>query len=316
MKTGGCIYLDRRTSITRRSGENISTLKVDAALSTDPGVADAAVTPVPDPIREEEVFAFVVAKPGHVDAEALMHRLALRLSYHKLPGFLLFCEALPVSSTQKLQRGQIRGDVEEAVRAVRSGPACAQVAVAQGDGGMTKSPFLSRGTPQGYDGVVIAAPVTVPYERYSTHPAQWWAGQALRALAEAADCDHRDIDGLSVASFSLAPDSAIGLTLHFGLSPRHLDFGPLGGVAAVVSLRRAARAVQAGDTNAPEGFRDALENFSRFSQDAVYPYGTGGPNVRFSLIVQACMRKPAWRVEILRGWRYRNATMRSKPLGR
>lgn len=64
-------------------------------------------------------------------------------------------------------------------------------------------------------------------------------------------------------------------------------------------LCRAARAVQAGDvdvvaciaadTNAPEGFRDALENFSRFSQDAVYPYGTGGPNVRFSLIAQAYM---------------------------
>ena len=164
---------------------------------------------------------------------------------------------------------------------------------------MTQSPFVARRLPQAYDGVVIAAPVTVPYTRFSTHPAQWWAGQALRALAQAAGCDHREIDGLSVASFSLAPDTAIGLTQHFGLSPRHLDFVPLGGVSAVVSLRRAARAVQAGDvnvvaciaadTNAPDGFREALENFSRFSQDAVYPYGTGGPNVSFSLIAQAYM---------------------------
>tara|TARA_R110000737_G_scaffold308754_1_gene316926 strand:- start:428 stop:769 length:342 start_codon:yes stop_codon:yes gene_type:complete len=86
---------------------------------------------------------------------------------------------------------------------------------------------------------------------------------------------------------------------------------------------RAARAVQAGDvdvvaciaadTNAPEGFRDALENFSRFSQDAVYPYGTGGPNVGFSLIAQAYMAQTG--VAILRGWRYCNATMRSNPTG-
>lgn len=152
---------------------------------------------------------------------------------------------------------------------------------------------------RGYDGVVVAAPVTAPYTRFSEHPAQWWAGQALKALAAAAGCSHRDIDGLSVASFTLAPDSAIGLTQHFGLSPRHLDFVPLGGVAAIVSLRRAARAVQAGDvdvvaciaadTNAPDGFMAALEDFSRFSQDAVFPYGTGGPNVSFSLIAQAYM---------------------------
>jgi len=154
-------------------------------------------------------------------------------------------------------------------------------------------------TPRGYDGVVLAVPVTVPYSRFSAHPAQWWVGRALAALAKGAGISHRDFDGLSVASFSLAPDSTIGLTQHFGLSPRFLDFLPLGGVAGVVGLRRAARAVQAGDadvvamiaadTNAPQSFRQSLEQFSRFSQDAVYSYGAGGPNVSFALIAQAYM---------------------------
>ncbi|MFN4100030.1 MAG: thiolase family protein [Pararhodobacter sp.] len=153
--------------------------------------------------------------------------------------------------------------------------------------------------PTGYDGVVLAVPVSVPYVRHSTHPAQWWAGRALAGLAAGAGIAHTEIDGLSLASFSLAPDSAIGLTQHFGLSPRFLDFVPLGGVAGIVALRRAARAVQAGDadvvaciaadTNAPQSFRQSLENFSRFSQDAVYPYGSGGPNVSFALIAQAYM---------------------------
>lgn len=152
---------------------------------------------------------------------------------------------------------------------------------------------------RGYDGVVLAVPVTVPYARHSTRPAQWWLGRALAALAEGAGISHKAFDGLSVASFSMAPDSAIGLTQHFGLSPRFLDFLPLGGVAGVVGLRRAARAVQAGDadmvaciaadTASPQSFRHGLENFSRFSSDAVYPYGAGGPNVSFALIAQAYM---------------------------
>lgn len=154
-------------------------------------------------------------------------------------------------------------------------------------------------TRQGYDGVVLTVPVTVPYARHSTRPAQWWLGRALAGLAAGSGLSHRDFDGLSVASFSMAPDSAIGLTQHFGLSPRVLDFVPLGGVAGVVSIRRAARAVQAGDAdvvaciaaegNGPHSFRHGLENFSRFSSDAVYPYGAGGPNVSFALIAQAYM---------------------------
>lgn len=146
---------------------------------------------------------------------------------------------------------------------------------------------------------MLTVPVTVPYQRHSTRSAQWWAGRALAALASGARMSHRDFDGVSVASFSLGPDTTIGLTQDFGLSPRHIDYLPLGGVSGVASLRRAARAVQAGDAsvvaciaadaNAPQSFRRSLEQFSRASQDAVYPYGTGGPNVSFALIAQAFM---------------------------
>ena len=57
------------------------------------------------------------------------------------------------------------------------------------------------------------------------------------------------IDGLCVSSFSLTPDTAVGLTQHLGLSPRWLDHIPMGGASGVVALRRAARAVQAGDAD-------------------------------------------------------------------
>lgn len=155
-------------------------------------------------------------------------------------------------------------------------------------------------TRSAYDGVVLAAPVSVPYERYSPQPAHWWLARALAELGRTSGLGAADIDGLSVSSFSLFPDTAAGLTQHFGLTPRWLDHVPTGGASGVMSLRRAARAVQAGDadvvaciagdTNHVDSFRAMLTTFSRFSQDASYPYGSGGPNASFALMTSHYMR--------------------------
>jgi acetyl-CoA acetyltransferase len=152
-----------------------------------------------------------------------------------------------------------------------------------------------------YDGVVIAAPVTIPYVRYSIRDAHWWLGRAVAALVKSAVIKKEQIDGLCVSSFTLFPDTAVGLTQHFGLSPRWLDHIPMGGASGVVALRRAARAVQAGeaeivaciagDTNHVDSFRQNLANFSRFARDAVYPFGAGGPNASFALLTSYYMRQ-------------------------
>jgi acetyl-CoA acetyltransferase len=161
-------------------------------------------------------------------------------------------------------------------------------------------PAIHHGKRHGYEGVAVAVPVTVPYQRYSIESAHWWIGRALAELVKQAGIRPSDIDGLAVSSFTLAPDAAIGLTQHFGLSPRWLDHIPMGGASGVMALRRAARAVQsgdcdiaacvAGDTNHVDSFRRTLSTFSRFAQDAVYPYGSGGPNANFALIAQNYMR--------------------------
>ncbi len=152
-----------------------------------------------------------------------------------------------------------------------------------------------------YDDVVVCAPVTVPYERYSTQTAHWWAGKALRALSQATGLERDAFDGFCFASFSAGPDTAVGMIQHLGLSPRWLDHLPTGGASGVMALRRAARAVQCGDaevvacvaadTNQLDSFRKTLANFSRFSQDAVYPSGFGGPNATFALITDNYMRQ-------------------------
>ncbi len=156
-------------------------------------------------------------------------------------------------------------------------------------------------TRQPYDGVVLAAPVTIPYTRYSTETAHWWIARALRAALKTADLSPKSLDGLSVASFTLFPDTPVGLTQHLGLSPRWLDSVPMGGASGVVALRRAARAVQAGDahivacvagdTNHIDSFRRLLSSFSRFAMDAGYPYGYGGPNANFALLTDRYMQE-------------------------
>lgn len=150
-----------------------------------------------------------------------------------------------------------------------------------------------------YDGVAVCAPVTVPYRRYSINTAHWWIGRALHALTQTAGVKPHEIDGLILSSFTLGPDTAVGVTQHLGLVPRWLDHVPLGGASGVVALRRAARAVQcgdaelvacvAGDTNHVDSFRKTLTTFSRFAQDAVYPYGSGGANASFALITKNYM---------------------------
>jgi acetyl-CoA acetyltransferase len=151
-----------------------------------------------------------------------------------------------------------------------------------------------------YEGVAVAVPVTVPYVRYSTHDAHWFIGRALRALLDASGLAKEQIDGLTVSSFSLAPDTAVGVTQHLGVSPRWLDHIPTGGASGVMALRRAARAVQAGDadivacigadTNHVDSFRQTLGSFSNFARDASYPYGSGGPNSIFAFITANYMR--------------------------
>lgn len=152
---------------------------------------------------------------------------------------------------------------------------------------------------QSYDGVVLAAPVTIPYRRFSTDTAHWWIARALSASLKAAGMRPTDLDGFSVASFTLFPDTAVGLTQHLGLTPRWLDHIPMGGASGIAALRRAARAVQAGDadvvacvagdTNHVDSFRRMLSSFSRFAQDASYPYGAGGPNACFALLTDHYM---------------------------
>ncbi len=154
---------------------------------------------------------------------------------------------------------------------------------------------------QSYEGIALVAPASIPYQRYSIESAHWWIARALRQSLDTAGLKPTQLDGFCLSSFTLHPDTAVGLTQHLGLSPRWLDHIPMGGASGVVALRRAARAVQSGDadiiacvsgdTNHIDSFRTLLSSFSRFSMDAAHPYGCGGPNMNFALLTDRYMRE-------------------------
>ena len=106
-------FFDRKKSIVRRSGENIAVLEVESVLHGLPHVEATAVTPVPDEMRGEEVFAFVVrSADASMDdralAESIVRDCAGSLAYHKVPGYVAFVRDLPLNATKKLARGEIK----------------------------------------------------------------------------------------------------------------------------------------------------------------------------------------------------------------
>ena len=104
-------FIDRIKNIIRRSGENIAALEVEAALAGHPGVRQVAVVAAPDEMRDEEVLAFVIpqenVQPCEATAISIQDWCLERLSYFKAPGYIAFIDALPTTSTNKVQKAKL-----------------------------------------------------------------------------------------------------------------------------------------------------------------------------------------------------------------
>ncbi len=86
----------------------IAAAEIEAVLQSHAAVAQVAVVPAPDEVREEEVFACIVPMPGVSAGEGLALELFdwanRKLAYYKAPGWVLFLETLPTTGTQKVQK--------------------------------------------------------------------------------------------------------------------------------------------------------------------------------------------------------------------
>jgi acyl-CoA synthetase (AMP-forming)/AMP-acid ligase II len=118
---GSLFFVDRKKNIVRRSGENIAVIEVEGVLANLDGIASVAVAPVPDETRGEEVFAMIVPRePRAIRARSpkqIARACAERLAYFKVPAHIAFVDVIPITATQKLQRGTIKALAAAAVGA-------------------------------------------------------------------------------------------------------------------------------------------------------------------------------------------------------
>lgn len=119
---GYLYFVDRKKNVIRRSGENIAAVEVESTLLQHAGVQAAAVAPIADDVRGEEVFVCIVARSSPADAAEraeLAHDIVdwclARLAYYKAPGYVAFVDSLPLTSTQKIQRGAMKDVVARVV---------------------------------------------------------------------------------------------------------------------------------------------------------------------------------------------------------
>jgi acyl-CoA synthetase (AMP-forming)/AMP-acid ligase II len=107
-------FIDRKKNVIRRSGENISAVEVESVLLQHPNIASVGVTAVPDEVRGDEVMACLVPRiavdeAGRQAFAREVQQFCLgRLAYYKAPGYVGFCERLPLTATEKIQRAQLK----------------------------------------------------------------------------------------------------------------------------------------------------------------------------------------------------------------
>ncbi|MCA0240788.1 MAG: AMP-binding protein [Proteobacteria bacterium] len=112
--SGQLHFIDRRKNVIRRSGENISAVEVEGVLNQMPELKASAVAAAPDALRGDEVLACVVthAAVPEADRAALAERIVQhalqRLAYYKAPGHVAFVDALPLTASQKIARGELK----------------------------------------------------------------------------------------------------------------------------------------------------------------------------------------------------------------
>jgi acetyl-CoA acetyltransferase len=147
---------------------------------------------------------------------------------------------------------------------------------------------------------LIAGAAETPYlRRPNGRTAHELLALAVRSALADAGREARDVDGLGVASFTVAPDHAADLAWRLGLRLGWLMEDASGGASALNLLAHAVRAVEAGDAEvvvlvagdafASGDFRRLADAYNTATRDHLAPIPTGGPNALFALLTQRHM---------------------------
>jgi acetyl-CoA synthetase len=110
-------YQGRSDDVIKSAGYRIGPAEIESCLVKHPAVLNAAVIGKPDATRGSIVKAFIVLQPGKLPSELLIEQIQEhvrgRLAPYEYPREIEFIEALPMTTTGKVQRKELR-KLEEA----------------------------------------------------------------------------------------------------------------------------------------------------------------------------------------------------------
>jgi acetyl-CoA synthetase len=113
-------YQGRADDVFKAAGYRIGPSEIENCLVKHPAVVNAAVVPKPDKERGALVKAFVVLAPGVQGSDKLIAELQIhvkgKLAPYEYPKEIEFIDALPMTTTGKVQRRVLRQREEEKAR--------------------------------------------------------------------------------------------------------------------------------------------------------------------------------------------------------
>lgn len=105
-------FVGRDDDLITSAGYRIGPGEIEECLMRHPAVALAAAVGVPDPTRTEIVKAFIVLRDGVTPSTALEHEVRdfvrTRLAAHEYPRMVEFVPELPMTTTGKIRRKDLR----------------------------------------------------------------------------------------------------------------------------------------------------------------------------------------------------------------
>jgi acetyl-CoA synthetase len=91
------------------AGKRIGPAEVESAIAAHPAVAESAAIGMPDDVKGEQVWCFVVPKPGtEPDADELRRSVGDHLGKSFMPARIVFVRELPKTRSAKIVRRAIR----------------------------------------------------------------------------------------------------------------------------------------------------------------------------------------------------------------
>lgn len=107
------IISDRSKDLVKTGGEWISSVDLENHIVALDGVAQACVVAHPHPKWDERPVALVVLEPGkEVTADAVLAHCATAFAKWQLPDDVLYVDAIPLTSTGKMDKKIVRADLD------------------------------------------------------------------------------------------------------------------------------------------------------------------------------------------------------------